>query len=165
MKLLKDPNFVSALAIIGLTVFLSIGVLLRWFQLRFLVGPLFFSHWLGWTGTLFIAVFSPAYHLLKQRRTKRIKTLLTVHCQGNLLAFMLVSIHFFQETPRGTGIALYITTLILVATGVIYRFQILAKIGRYHVVRPHVNRFIHLSVTTTFYVVIFVHMLQHFAAP
>jgi len=165
MKLLKDLNFLSALIIIVLTIYLSAGAFFHWFQFRFLVGPLFFSHWLSWIGCVFIAFFTPTYYVLKRRYPKRVRALLKIHCHGNLLAFMLVSIHFFQATPRGTGAALYITTFILVATGFIYRFQILKKIGRYNIIRPHTNRFIHISVTTTYYIVVIIHILQHIGAP
>ena len=84
---------------------------------------------------------------------------------GNLLAFMLVSLHFFQMTPRGTGEALFIASSVLIVTGFISRFQILKTIGKYNLIKPHINRFIHISVTLTFYIVIIVHIILHFGTP
>jgi hypothetical protein len=165
MKLLRDINFLASLAIILLTIILSAGVSFHWFQLRFLVGPLTFSHWLSWIGTMFIAFYTPTYAILKRRHPKRTKVLLRIHILGNLLAFMLVSMHYFQMTPRGTGEALFIATSILVLTGFISRFQILKNIGEYNLIKPHINRFIHISVTSAFYIVIIVHIIQHFSAP
>ncbi len=165
MKLFRDLNFLTALAIILLTIILSAGVSFHWFQFSFLLGPLTLSHWLSWIGSLFIAIYTPTYAILKRRHPKRIKDLLKIHTLGNLLAFMLVSIHYFQMTPRGTGEALFITVSILVVTGFISRFQILKKIGEYNLIKPHINKFIHISVTSAFYIVIIVHILQHIGAP
>jgi hypothetical protein len=165
MKLLNDLNFLASLAIILLTVILSAGVSFHWLQLRFLVGPLTFSHWLSWIGTMFIAFYTPIYTILKRRYPKRTKALLRIHTFGNLIAFMLVSMHYFQMTPRGTGEALYIAASILVVTGFISRFQLLKKIGEYNLIKPHINRFIHISVTSAFYIVIIVHLIQHLSSP
>ncbi len=165
MKLLRDLNFLTALAIILLTIYLSVGISFHWFQFSFLIGPLTLSHWLSWVGALFIAIYTPIYTILKLRYPKRIKDLLKIHIFGNLLAFMLVSIHYFQMTPHGTGEALYITVSILVVTGFISRFQLLKKIGKYNLIKPHINRFIHISITLTFYIVIVVHILQHISTP
>lgn len=166
MKLLRDLNFLAALAIILLTIILSAGISFHWLQLRFLLGPLTFSHWLSWIGTLFIAFYTPTYAIIKQHYPKRIKVLLEIHTLGNLLAFMLVSLHYFQQTLRGgTGEALYIALSILVLTGFITRFQILKKIGKYNLIEPYVTRFIHISVTSAFYIVVIVHIFYHLGIP
>ncbi len=165
MKLLRDLNFLTALAIILLTIILSAGVSFHWFQFTFLVGPLTLSHWLSWIGAIFITIYTPTYTILKRRHPKRTKDLLKIHTIGNLLAFMLVSIHYFQMTPHGTGEALFITVSILVLTGFISRFQLLKNIGKYNLIKPHINRFIHISVTSTFYIVIIVHIIQHIGTP
>jgi hypothetical protein len=160
----RDFSFLFGLLIIILTIFLSAGVYFHLFQFRFLVGPLFLSHWLSWIGTAFIAFFTPTYYLLKLRYPKNIRRLLRFHCLGYLLAFMFISIHFFSETPRGTGEALYLTTLILVVSGFIFRFRLLRmSIGSYNI--SHIIRYIHLSVVMTFYIVIVIHVIQHMGAP
>ncbi len=160
----RDFSFLFGILIIILTIFLSAGIYFHMLQFRFLVGPLYFSHWLSWIGTLFIAFFTPAYYFLKRHYAKNIRRLLRFHCLGYLLAFMFISIHFFSETPRGTGEALYITTLILVVSGFIFRFQFLrTNIGKYNL--NHLMKYIHLSVVMTFYIVIVVHIIQHIGSP
>ena len=162
MKLLKDLDFWSAVVIILLTIYLMIATYLRWFQLHFSVGPFFFDHWLSWIGTLYITFFTPAYYILKRRYRKRLVALVKIHVFGNLFAFMLVSIHFAQQIGRppqffpdlGTGLALYIVMFILVATGFLHRFHILRRI------RPHLNRFMHVSITMSFYIIVAIHILQ-----
>ena len=165
MKLLRDTDFLAALAIILVTIILSAGSAFHWFQLSFLVGPLKFSHWLSWTGSMFIAFYTPVYAITKRRSPKRIKALLRIHTLGNLIAFTLVSMHYFQMAPRGTGVALLIAVSMLVATGFISRFQLLKKVGENDLIKPHINRFIHISVTMTFYIVIIVHVFYHFSSP
>jgi uncharacterized membrane protein YidH (DUF202 family) len=165
----KDHNFWMAIAIILLTTILSIATFLRWFRLRFQVGPFYFTHWLGWVGSLFIAFYTPIYYILKRRNPKRIKTLIKIHAFGNLLAVMLISIHYAQQMGRpaqfypelGTGLTLYIVMFLLVATGFLHRFGILSKLGRYRIILPHQNRFLHIAVTLTFYIVIIIHALRN----
>jgi hypothetical protein len=162
MKLLKDSNLGVSSVLIVTTIILSIAAYLRWIQLNFFVGPLRFTHWLVWIGTLFVAVYSPAYYFLKRRFPTRIQALLKIHVFGNLFSFMLVSIHFAQQIGRppqfypdlGTGVALYIVMLVLVASGFLHRFQILRTF------KPHLNRFLHISVTISFYIIILIHILQ-----
>jgi len=165
MNRLRDIYFWSALLIVLATIYLMVATYLRWFLLHFtldlFIGSFYIHHWFSWIGTLFIAVFTPAYYILKRRYAKRFRTLLKLHVFGNLLAVMLVSIHFTQQISRppqfypdlGTGIVLYAAMIILVATGFLQRFQFAKSLGRYW-------RFIHNSVTVTFYLIIIVHILH-----
>jgi steroid 5-alpha reductase family enzyme len=167
--ILKDPNLWVALTIILVTTGLSVATFLRWFNLRFQIGPYYFTHWLSWIGTLFIAIYTPIYYVLKRRNPKQVKTLIKVHMFGNLLAVMLISIHYAQQMGRpaqfypelGTGLALYIVMFILVATGFFHRFKFLEKLGRYRLLLPHQNRYLHIAITLTFYLVIIVHALRN----
>ena len=162
MRPYKDFNFWSGLLLFIITIYLSMATYFRWLNIRFRIGPYFFTHWLSWIGTLFIAFFTLTYYIIKRRRPKLLKILITIHMYGNLLSFMFISTHFFQQISRppqfypdlGTGVALYIVTLILVTTGFFHRFQILRSLV------PHQNRFLHISITTAFYVVILIHILQ-----
>ena len=162
MKVLKDLDFWSAFMIILVTIYLMVATYLRWFQLNFFVGPFRFTHWLVWTGTLYVAFATPAYYVLKRRYLRRLVTFIKIHMFGNLFAFMLVSIHFAQQIGRppqfypdlGTGLVLYVVMLVLVGSGFLHRFRIIRR------VRPHLNRFLHVSVTTSFYLIIIVHILQ-----
>ncbi len=162
MKYLRDIDFWVAAAIIMATIPLMVATYSRWFQLNFLVGPFRFTHWLSWIGTLFIALFTLAYYVLKRRYPRNTKALLKIHVFGNLISFLLISIHFAQQVGRppeffpdlGTGLALYLVMPFLVASGFLHRFQILKTI------KPHLNRFFHVAITLTFYMVIIVHILQ-----
>ena len=162
MKLLKDSNFWLSSILVVMTVVLSVAAYLRWIQLTFFVGPLRFTHWLVWIGTLFVAAYSPAYYVLKRRYPARIQTLLNIHVFCNLISFMLVSIHFAQQIGRppqfypdlGTGLVLYVVMFLLVSSGFLHRFQILRAF------KPHLNRFLHISVTISFYLIILIHVMQ-----
>jgi hypothetical protein len=158
---LRSPYFWATLVILLLTVYLSFGTYVDWFQLGFFVGQFRFNHWLGWLGVVFVAVYTPLYHFLKRRYTKRAKTLLGSHVIGNLASFLLISVHFASQMSRpaqffpdlGTGVVLYPIMIILVVTGIFQRFQIARNLGRKW-------RFLHTSLATSFYLVIFVHVLQ-----
>jgi hypothetical protein len=162
MRSQRDWNFWLGLLIFAATIYLSIATYLRWLNFSFRIGPYYFTHWLAWIGTLYIAFSTPIYYILKRRRPGMLKKMLAIHMHGNLLSFMLISTHFFQQISRptrfypdlGTGIALYAIMLILVTTGFLHRFQILRSIS------PHHNRFLHISITTGYYIVIVVHILQ-----
>ena len=168
-KLLKDLNLWFSIIILLMTAYFSVATFLRWFNLRFQVGPLSFTHWLGWIGSLFIVFFTPIYYILKRRNSKLVKTLIKVHVFGNLLSFMFISIHFAQQMGRpaqfypdlGTGLILYIVMFILVTTGFFHRFGLLKKFGRFSLLLPHQNRYLHVAITLTFYIVIIVHVLQN----
>lgn len=80
---------------------------------------------------------------------------------GNLIAIALITVHFSQQLSRpaefypdlGTGIALYVTLVVLVVTGILMRFGI----GR---ARYRWWRYLHGGVTTTLYIVIVFHALH-----
>lgn len=158
---LRNPYFWAAVLTLLVTFYLSFGTYVRWFQLGFFVGPYRFNHWLGWIGVIFVALYTPLYYVLKRRYAKRAKALLGSHVIGNLASFMLISIHFASQMSRpaqffpdlGTGVVLYPIMIILVVTGIFQRFQIARNLGRKW-------RFLHTSLATSFYLVIFVHILQ-----
>ncbi len=110
-----------------------------WYHLLFFVGSYLFIHWLGIIATIFIAVFSPIYIILKQARPKHARSLLNFHVFGNLFAFLVVSIHFAQNLARlagflqrlGDGLVLYLVLLLILATGILERFQTSNKLHRY----------------------------------
>ena len=158
---LRNPYFWAAVVILLATVYVSFGTYVGWFQLGFLVGPYRFNHWTSWIGFLFVALYTPVYHILKRRYPKRAKALLGTHVIGNLLSFLLISVHFASQLGRpaqffpdlGTGIILYAMVAIMVATGILQRFQIASSFLRKW-------RFLHTSMATSFYLVILVHVLQ-----
>jgi len=144
----------STIAIITL----SIGSHLQWWNLYFYAGPYLVHHWLGWIGALYIAVITPIYHLLKRRYPKYMKTLLTIHMFGNIAAFSLISTHFTQVITMsvflGTGLALYVIVAIMVVTGLMQRLQLLPSFRKSW-------RFIHVSLSLSYYIVLSIHILRN----
>jgi len=166
MNLLKNKTFLAASALLIITFFIIVFVLIDWIDTGFFIGPLRFSHWMGIIGMLFIAVYTPIFYVLKRLYPKRLKYLLNLHVFGFLISFLFISIHFAGQIGRpqqfypelGEGIALFIIMVLLVATGFIHRFQLFPKkAGKYY--KPHFNRYYHVSITTAFYIVIIVHVL------
>jgi hypothetical protein len=180
LKFLKNLSFLSASAIILVTVFLVVATYLKWIKMNFMMGPYYFGHWLGWIGTFFFVFATPTFYILKRRYPKRLNSMVGVHIFGNLFAFMFVSLHFAQQISRppeffpelGTGIIQYVAVLLLVSTGFIHKFHTLEtrnvpasskQLHKYHqkVYPPHRNRFVHISITLTFYLVIIFHVVDH----
>ena len=163
MKNYRNLEFWSALAIIVITFLIMIGTYLRWLPLNFVIGPYRFTHWLGWIGTFITAISTPMFYILRRRYPKRNVAMTTIHTFSNLFAFMLISIHFAQQASRSvhpedhTGLTIFIIMSILVVSGFLHKFQILAKGTLYP---PHRNRFLHVSLTTAFYIVVIIHILH-----
>ncbi|HEY4675331.1 MAG TPA: hypothetical protein VIH48_04670 [Candidatus Bathyarchaeia archaeon] len=151
-----------ALIIILATICLMIVDNLRLIHFGFFVGPFRLNHWFVWIGTVYVALAVPVIAVLKRKRPNTYKTLIRVHVFGNLLAFLLISIHFAGQIGRpaafypdlGTGLVLYIAMIILVGTGVLQRFHLVPSI------KPQTYRFLHISSAVTFYLVIGVHILH-----
>jgi hypothetical protein len=130
-------------------------------QYTFLGATHSLTHWIGWIGTTYIFTATPAMPLVKRKAPTHYKNMLGIHMIGNLLAVLLVSIHFAQQMTRpatafpnlGTGIVLYAAMILLVSTG----------LARYSGIIKHQARrvnFLHASFTVMFYVVIIVHILH-----
>ncbi|MCW3997941.1 MAG: hypothetical protein NWF10_05155 [Candidatus Bathyarchaeota archaeon] len=161
-ELFDDTEFLIATLILITTVILSVVSYFRIYDLNFVVGQFRLSHWFSWIGTFFIAIYSPIYFTLKRKYPGRIRSLLRIHIYGNLISFMLITIHFTQQISRpeaffpdlSTGLALYIVMPILVLSGYLHRFRIIKSLN------PHTNRYLHVSLTLTFYIIILVHVLQ-----
>ncbi len=161
----KYISLIVAVLIVGITLFLMGGVYYRIFKLHILYEEFYYHHWFTWIGTVYIAFATPAYYLLKRRYSNRFKIFLNIHVFGNLLAFMLISIHFTQQVSRsphaypdlGTGIVLYAALIALISTGFLLKFLQPTKINGKSI------RFIHTAVTLTFYLIILVHILHGLA--
>ncbi|HLE75702.1 MAG TPA: hypothetical protein VI864_06635 [Candidatus Bathyarchaeia archaeon] len=157
----KNASLWLALSIVAVTVILMIAVYFRFLRLHIALSEFDIHHWLSWTGTLFIAFFTPAYYFLKRRYPQKFRTLLKAHVFGNLLSVMFVSIHLTQQISRppqaypqlGTGIVLYAAMILLTLTGFFLRFQAARNLTRR-------LRFLHTSVAVSFYLIIVVHVLH-----
>lgn len=143
-------------------VVLSVGNYFRWWDLHFYVGPLYFHHWLSFIGAGFIAIFTPIYSVMKRRSPTQFRTVFNIHVFGNLVAFLFVSMHFTQHMGRpaefaptlGTGLALYIIVATMVVTGFVQRFQLVGSFLKSW-------RFVHISLSLSFYIVVVIHVLHN----
>jgi len=155
---LRDLDLWGALVIILFTVLLSSLIIVDRSSFSLSVGSDLFIHWAAWIGGLWIALFTPIYYFLKHHRSLRIKAWVTMHMFGNLFAFMLISVHFWYWITfvsfMGTGFALFVATLTLVISGIFYRFNLMQRPKKY-------IRFIHVSMTTAFYLILAIHILSH----
>ncbi|MDF1542319.1 MAG: hypothetical protein P1P71_04315 [Anaerosomatales bacterium] len=148
------------LLIIAATAAMMIGVGTRNLDLHFTIGPWNLHHWLSWFGATFIALFTPAFYVLKRRSRESREALLPWHVFGGLIAAAAVSAHFIQHVTRpaefypdlGTGIVLYTALAISVLTGVLMRHRLLSGAMREW-------RALHVGATVTFYLAIVMHVL------
>ncbi len=159
----RSSEFWLSMIVLFLTVIISVVAFVSWYELLFFVGSLFFVHWIGLAATIFVAVFVPVYYVLKRNKPRKIKTLLRIHVFGNLLGFLLVSVHFSQNVGRlaglyprlSDGFVLFLVMTVIVATGVIERFAGKPKLVRY--TKP-----VHRYSVAVFYLIVIVHTLQGF---
>ncbi len=158
---IKGAEFLLALLIVIVTALLMVITYVHWINISFFIGPLRFSHWLAIIGTIYIAIATPAFVLLKRHNPEKYKGLLRYHIFGNLLFFSLISIHFAAQLGRsvafypslGTGLALYIALTLEVISGFVERFPLIKQIDH------KTNQFVHASLVMVFYLVIIFHVL------
>ena len=151
---------VAVIIIVVVLIFMRVWRI-PFFQVEFLGITHSAVHWIGWIGTLYIAFATPIYPIIKRKYSHLIQKTLSIHVTGNLLAVLLVSIHFAHQVTRpsssypdlGTGIVLYVAMIMLSATGLI----LITGIGRkfYRQIR-----FLHPAFAITFYTVIVMHILE-----
>jgi len=152
------PVVLVVIAIIGVGVANYLGFLSN---LHFRIGPFFAHHWMSIVGATYIAVVVPLQRYRWSRDPERRRRLIPFHMYGNLIAVGLITVHFSQQLSRpaeffpdlGTGIALYVTLVVLVMSGIFMRFGISRSRYRWW-------RYLHGGVTTTFYIVIVFHTLH-----
>jgi len=138
---MRNRYLLISLLIIAATIVLSVGTYSRWWQLRVDIGLAYLDHLLAWIGFGFI---------------------LNIHNVGNLVAFMLISMHFAQQIGRpaqfypdlGTGLALYILVCLMVISGFVMRFNLVKQSSK-------TWRFIHTSLVLPFYILILIHVLHN----
>jgi hypothetical protein len=151
-----------AATIIILTALLMIAYYNRWFSFATRVGPFRIIHYIAFAGTLYIAFGVILFAVFRRRNPQKYNMLLRLHWLGNLVAFLLISIHFAGQVGRpanfyptfGTGLALYIAMVSLVGSGMFLRFRL------FHALSPATNRFVHAGLAFAFYIIILVHILH-----
>ena len=135
-----------------------------WFSVGFVVGPYRFHHWSVIIGAFYVAIITPFFAVLKRSKPDSLRTLFRVHVFGNLLAFLLVSVHFAGQLSRslefypdlGSGVGLFGAMGLLVFTGFFLRYGLVAGGLRRFL------RVIHVLAVVVFYLVIVVHALHGF---
>jgi hypothetical protein len=159
----RNPEFWLSLILLLVIVISSIAAYVFWYRLTFFEGPYLFIHWLGLIATVFVSVSTPIQYFVKRKRPQNFKTTLKIHTTGNLVAFLLISIHFSQNLGRlsgalqrlGEGFALYVVVALIVATGIIERYQTKGKLSRY-------IKGIHRYTVMILYLAILIHVLEAF---
>ena len=160
---MKSRQFWIALLLFLIIIFIGVGNFLRWWDLRVPAGPISSTHWLGVIGAGYLAIFTPIYSYIKRHTEGFFKKLLAFHVFGNMLAFLLITVHYTQQAGRpaefeavhSTGLILFIIVTIMVLTGFLQRFRIIQSLMKSW-------RFIHVSLSLSFYIVLLIHVLQFF---
>ncbi len=159
----RNFGFLMASILLITTVLLSILASVFWVDLNFFVGPYFLIHWFGIIATAFIAVSNPIYYFLKRLKVKKKETLLRIHVFGNVLAFLLISLHFAQNVGRlalaperlGVGFILFLILLVVLATGMIEKYHSKGKLARY-------SMFLHKYSIVILFLIAIIHVLTGF---
>lgn len=117
------------------------------------------THWVGWIGTIYIAITAPILPLVIKKAPKLTGKVLNMHILGNVIAILFISVHFAHQVTRslsrypdlGTGIVLYVSMISLVATG------LMLFSGKGY---PKACRFFHPAFVLVFYLVIIMHIVH-----
>jgi hypothetical protein len=160
-KTIRSSDFWIALVIVIVAILLIVATWLGWFRLSTVLAGEAIHHWFSWIGAGFIGIFLPIYSILKRRYPHRLKTLISIHVFGNLLAVTAISIHLSHHLTRpsqsypdlGTGIALIAALAVLVITGFVIRFQLMRKGLKSW-------RWVHAAIILGFYLIIVIHILH-----
>ena len=157
----RKLEFWLTLLLLLATIISSIAAYIFWYKLTFFIGSYLFIHWLSMVATAFVAVSIPIQYFLKRKRPQNFKKILQIHTFGNVIAFWLISIHFAQNVGRlagalqrlGLGFAMYPVLSLIVATGMLERYQSNEKLSKY-------IKIIHKYVVIIMYVLILLHILE-----
>ena len=163
MKKYRTLEFWLTLLLLLVAVITSVAAYIFWYRLTFFVGSYLLIHWLGIIATTFIVVSIPIHYVIKRKRSQNFKRILKVHIIGNLVAFLLISIHFAQNIARlaeaperlGIGFVLYLVLSLIVATGIVERYQ---KNGKLLIYIKHIHKYTALIL----YSVMLIHLLEGF---
>jgi hypothetical protein len=161
---LKHFGLIVASFLILVSLILMGLIYFDWVSTGFMVGSYRFHHWNVLIGTFYLAVVTPVFALLKRSKPESLRNLFRVHVFGNLLAILLISIHFASQLSRplqfypdlGSGIGLFSAMGLLAFTGFFLRFRLTVGRGR------RIFRWVHVLAVVSFYLVIVVHALHGF---
>ena len=162
----RRTSFWVALAIILVTAVSVALVLLRMTRIPFMIVDVLgvrnsLVHWAGWAGAITVLVVTASYvHRKRVLRAPSAGTL-RLHAFGNLLGFLLISIHFSHEITRppanypdlGTGVVQYAAMIMLVSTGFTAFFAVRPAWASYY-------RFLHPAAALTLLMTIVLHIIH-----
>jgi hypothetical protein len=146
----------TGIALVILAVVVAAGIFAGLWSFSGTVGPLRLNHALGIGGAAWILVSLPLFRVAH----RRIDGAFAGEALGLLVAFVLVSIHFAQQTSRSpapvpaTGLAAYILVALLVLAGLI-RWSLPAA-------RPGLCKTVYSGTALSLYVVVGIHALHNF---
>jgi pilus assembly protein TadC len=153
----RNRTLFFVLSLIAIIILLGITNYLGLFDgIHFLIGPFVSNHWMSILGASYIAVSVPLQHYLRTHNQNRYGTLMKFHVYGNLISIGFITIHFSQQIKLphfGTGLALYLSLIFSVLTGVLLRFGFAKS-------RRSWWRYIHTGLIIGFYIIITVHVLK-----
>jgi hypothetical protein len=117
-------------------------------------------HWFTWAGASYLALSTPIFFYLKRRHKEKYQAIMKAHVFGNILALLLISFHFAYQSGspfiRGTlthlGLVLYTALMFLLVSGFLMRYHFTGKFWP-------ASRYLHVSLVTTLYLVVFFHVL------
>ena len=162
----RRTSFWVALAIMLVTAVSVVLVLLRMVRVPFMMVDVLgvrnsLVHWAGWVGAITILLVTASY--IHRKRVLRTPSagILRLHAFGNLLGFLLISIHFSHEVTRspanypdlGTGVVQYAAVIMLVSTGFTAFFAVRPAWAAYY-------RFLHPAVALTLLMTIVLHIIH-----
>ncbi len=121
------------------------------------------THFLSIIGSAFVVFYTPLYYYLKRRNPRLTKNLLKLHIFGNTISCTFVTIHVVARLirlPLGLGVLSYLFMLLLFFSGYTFRYGLLKPLNMFIKNIPHNNRYLHVSLTASFYIVFLFHLLQ-----
>lgn len=167
MRLSHHIDLLLATLIVVLVFFFSFATYSRMMTLNTVIGPYRFFHWLSIIGTIYIAIATPLFVVLKRSFHANWSRLIRFHIFGNLIFFALISIHFAVQIGRpannypnlGTGLAMFVAMTLQVASGFTQRFRSQRRWCK-KLINAKTNQFIHASLIIVFYIAIIFHVLH-----
>ena len=160
-SIFRNIFFWIVIILLILTDIFFIGTFFDWIDFGIVIGPYRLNHWFSWIGFGFILIHVPLFITFKRKYVNKIRWFFGIHVVGNLLAFLLISIHFASQISRpsqfypdlGTGLTLYFFILVLVTTGFLQRFNLISSWRK-------IWRYLHTSSVFSLFVIIIIHILH-----
>ena len=164
MKTLKRLGLIVAVFLVLVSLILMGLIYFDFINVSFAVETYRLHHWSAIIGSFYVAVITPFFAVLKRSKPDSLRTLFRVHVFGNLLVFLLVSVHFAGQLSRplefypdlGSGVGLFSAMSLLVFTGFFLRYGLVTGGLRRSL------RVIHVLAVLSFYLVIVFHALHGF---